>query len=77
MSVRITVDIDDDVFEAIKDIDKKQSLTLGQVISALVRQSLGKERGEPPVRNGVPLFAPKPTLRRPDLSLVNALRDGQ
>jgi hypothetical protein len=73
--MRTTVDIDDDVFHAAKSIAKTQSHTLGQVISALARQSLGKEQGAPSIRNGVPLFTPKPASTRPDLSLVNALRD--
>ena len=76
VSVRIAADIDD-VFETVKDIAKKPSPTLGRFISALVRQSFGKERSKPPVRNSVPLFGPKPVPRRPDLSLVNALRDEQ
>jgi hypothetical protein len=73
--MRTTVDIDDDVLLAAKDIAKTQSHTLGQVISALVRQSLGKDQTALSIRNGVPLFTPKPSSTRPDLSLVNALRD--
>ena len=73
--VRTTVDIDDDVLNAAKDIATKRSHTLGQVVSALMRQSLGKNQTAPSVRNGVPLFTPKPASRQPDLSLVNALRD--
>ena len=73
--MRTTVDIDDDVFQAAKNIAKTQSHTLGQVISALARQSLGKEQSALSIRNGVPLFTPKPASTRPDLSLVNALRD--
>jgi hypothetical protein len=63
------------VFQAAKDIAKTQRQTLGQVISTLVRQSLGKDQTAAPVRNGVPLFNPKPMSIRPDLSIVNALRD--
>ncbi len=73
--VRTTLDIDDDVFNAAKDIATKQSHTLGQVVSALMRQSLGKNQIAPSIRNGVPLFTPKPASRQPDLSLVNAFRD--
>ena len=73
--MRTTVDIDDDVFQAAKNIAKTQSHTLGQVISALARQSLGKEQSALSIRNGVPLFTPKPASIRPDLSLVNVLRD--
>ena len=73
--MRTTVDIDDDVLQAAKVIAKKRSRTLGQVVSALARQSLGKNQTAPSLRNGVPLFTPKATSRRPDLPLVNALRD--
>jgi Arc/MetJ family transcription regulator len=73
--MRTTLDIDDDVLQAAKGIAKTQSQTLGQVISALVRQSLGSDQTARSIRNGVPLFTPKPASTRPDLSLVNALRD--
>jgi hypothetical protein len=73
--MRTTLDIEDDVLQAAKDIAQAKSHTLGQVISALVRQSLGKDQPPPSVRNGVPLFNPKLVSTRPDLSLVNKLRD--
>jgi antitoxin component of RelBE/YafQ-DinJ toxin-antitoxin module len=47
--MRTTVDIDDDVLQAAKDIAAKQNNTLGQVISVLVRQSLRTGRIAPGV----------------------------
>jgi len=73
--MRTTVDIEDDVLNAAKDIAAKQNHTLGRVVSALLRQSLSKNQTTLSVRNGVPLFTPKPGSAPPDLPLVNALRD--
>jgi hypothetical protein len=43
-------------------------------MSKLGRQ--GVEAKNPPrMRNGVPLFVPKPGAPKPDLALVNRLRD--
>jgi hypothetical protein len=73
--VRTTLDLDDDVLQAAKEIAAARRLTAGQVLSELVRKAL-----EPApagrVRNGVPLLpgrppgAPRSTMKR-----VNELRD--
>jgi hypothetical protein len=50
--MRITLTIDDDVFSIAKELAKKQHKTVGEVISALARQSLSGNG----TRNGVPLL---------------------
>ena len=50
--------------------------TAGQVLSRLARQAL-EPKAAPKVRNGVPLFTPKPGARKPHLALVNRLRDDE
>jgi hypothetical protein len=74
--MRTTIDLDEDVVEAARELAKARSSTMGQVISELARVSLAGRRSLS-VRNGVPLFAPKPSPVRPDLALVNSLRDEQ
>lgn len=73
--VRTTLDIDDDVLQAVKELAEVRGLTAGQALSALVRQALTPARGVR-IRNGIPVLprrsakAPRPTMK-----LVNELRD--
>ena len=71
--MRTTVEIDDELLAALKELAHRQNVTLGQVISDLTRRSLPAQESE--VRNGVRVFAAKPGSTRPDLQLVNNLRD--
>jgi hypothetical protein len=73
--MRTTLDLDDDVLQAAKELASVRGTTAGKVMSELVRAALAptsKER----VRNGVPLLPRRPpgsplvTMR-----LVNDLRD--
>jgi len=73
--VRTTLDIDDDVLQATKELAANRRTTAGKVLSDLARQAL-EPAGRQAVRNGVPLLprrrrgSPKPTME-----LVNRLRD--
>ena len=75
--MRTTLDLDEDILESTKTLANSQGNTLGQVISDLLRLALQQRNIRPSTRNGVPLFVPKPGTQRPDLQLVNALRDEQ
>jgi hypothetical protein len=74
-AVRTTLDLDDDVLQAAKELAAARGVTAGRVVSDLLRKAL-TPTGPVRVRNGVPLLprrpadAPKPTMR-----LVNDLRD--
>lgn len=73
--VRTTLDIDDDILQAAKEIASSRATTAGRVISDLARKSLEPKR-PPRVRNGVPLLPRRPKgSRRPTMALVNKLRD--
>jgi hypothetical protein len=73
--VRTTLDIDDDVLEAAKELAKSRSTSAGRVLSELARQALQPKRA-PRVRNGVPLMPRRPAgAPRPTMALVNRLRD--
>lgn len=73
--MRTTLDIDDDVLEAAKDLAANRRTTAGKVLSDLARQAL-EPRRRPTVRNGVPLLPrPPPGSPKLTLDLVNRLRD--
>ena len=73
--MRITLDIDPDVLQAVKELAEQRGTTAGKVLSDLARKALvPKIRAA--VRNGVPLLRRRP-FGRPGstLVLVNRLRD--
>lgn len=73
--MRTTLDLDDDVLQAAKELASLQGRTAGQIVSDLLRKALTKPSAGK-VRNGVPLLPRRPrTAPRPTLALVNRLRD--
>jgi hypothetical protein len=73
--MRTTLDIQDDVLQAAKELAALQGKTAGQVISELARQALTPATA-PKVRNGVPVLPRRPLgSARPTMKLVNELRD--
>ena len=72
--MRTTLELDDDLLAAAKQLAQQQGETVGQVISQLARKALTSET-PPKVRNGVPLFVPDVSNSRPNLRVVNQLRD--
>lgn len=73
--MRTTLEIDDDVLQAAKEIAANRGTTAGRVLSELARKALEPKRA-PRVRNGVPLLAKRPKgSARPTMELVNRLRD--
>lgn len=73
--VRTTLDLDDDLLEAAKELAAGRGTTAGRVISDLVRQAL-EARPRVATRNGVPLLPTRPAgSRRPTMAQVNTLRD--
>ena len=83
--MRTTLDIDDDLLAAAKELARRQGGTAGQVVSRLLRQSLTASGGQPagsPSRKrprrvaGFEPFAAKPGVVTTD-EQVNALRDSE
>ena len=73
--VRTTLDIDDDVLNAAKELATARRTTAGRVISELARKAL-RPTHSARVRNGVPLLPRRPeSAPRPTMQLVNSLRD--
>ena len=73
--MRTTLDLDEDVLQAAKELAATQGKTAGQVVSELARRGLAPT-GSARLRNGVPVLphrragAPRPTMKQ-----VNDLRD--
>ena len=72
--MRTTLDIEEDVLRAAKEIARQRGMTVGQVLSDLARKSLTQKS---PVSNkhGLPLFPVQPDAGVVTLELVNQLRD--
>ncbi len=75
--MRTTLDIDEDVLNAAKEIAAVRGSSAGKVLSDLARKGLAPaEKGLVSTRNGVPVMpsrgagAPRPTMHQ-----VNQLRD--
>ena len=73
--VRTTLDLDEGILQAAKEIAAARGTTAGKVVSDLARKALTPSRAGR-VRNGVPLLPRRPTgAPRPTMTLVNTLRD--
>jgi len=72
--MRTTVDIDEDVHLAAKEIARQQGITVGQVLSDLARKSLTR-RSPVSKKHGLPQFPIQPNGAVVTLELVNHLRD--
>ena len=73
--MRTTLDLDEDILQAAKDLAAIQKSTAGRVISELVRQALTRLPAKSTLRNGVPLLPPRPGEGLVTLDTVNRLRD--
>jgi hypothetical protein len=72
--MRTTLDIEEDVLHAAKEIARQRKMTVGRVLSDLARKSLTRR---PPVsrKHSLPLFPVQPDAGPVTLELVNHLRD--
>ena len=73
-TMRTTLDIDDDVLLAVKELSRHRREPAGRLLSELARQAL-TPKVKARERNGVPLFARKPARGVVTMELVNRLRD--
>jgi hypothetical protein len=72
--MRTTVDLEEDVLLAAKEIARQQGFTLGRVLSDLARQAL-TQRISVTSKHGLPQFPVQPDAGVVTLDLVNRLRD--
>ena len=77
--MRTTLDIDDDVLQAAKEIAEVRGQTAGQVVSELLRKAIQPPRDghRQKVRNGVPLIRRRGGVPILTVALVNELRDDE
>ncbi len=75
LAVRTTLNIDDEVLRAAKELAAQRGVTAGQMLSELAREALRPAEMEAAVRNGVPLLPPREDARPVTLAAVNELRD--
>ena len=75
--MRTTLDIDEDVLQAAKEIAAMRNPTAGRVLSELARKGLRPAAPTSSSRNGVPLLPPRPGEGPVSMKLVNRLRDGE
>ena len=74
-AVRTTLDLDEDVLQAAKEMAAAKGTTAGKVLSELARTALTPTRASR-LRNGVPVLPARPAgARRPTMRQVNELRD--
>ncbi|MBM3461982.1 MAG: CopG family transcriptional regulator [Armatimonadetes bacterium] len=73
--MRTTLDIDEDVLQAARELAASRKSTVGRVLSDLARQALQPKREKRTMRNGLPLFPPRGDARVVTMDAVNRLRD--
>lgn len=75
VQMRTTLDIDEDVLQAAKEIAAMRRTTAGKILSELARKGLRPEPATAETRNGVPLLPARDEERHVSLADVNQLRD--
>lgn len=73
--MRTTLEIDDDVLGAAKEIAAIEKKSVGKVISFLARRALSPAEPRVKTRNGVPLLKIHKGARRVTSELVHQLRE--
>ncbi len=74
--MRTTLDLDEDVLQAAKELAAARGTSTGKVLSELARKGLTPDAAPVRMRNGVPLLARQPPeSSRMTMKRVNALRD--
>ena len=72
--MRTTVDLEEDILIATKEIARKRGQSMGKVLSDLARQALS-QHDSATTRNGVPLFPVQPNARVVTSELVFRLQE--
>ena len=74
--MRTTLDVEQDILLAAKEIARQRGVSVGKALSDLARQGLA-DHDVGPTRNGVPLFPIQPGAGIVTMELVNQLRDSE
>jgi hypothetical protein len=73
--MRTTLDIDEDVLQAAKELAALRKTTAGRVLTDLARRGLNPPTARGRLRNTVPVLEKRPGGRRVTMKDVNRLRD--
>ena len=76
--MRTTLDIDDDVLQAAKDLARREKKTAGRVITELVRKALGASPAGPSWKEAKALYGFRPFPKRGGIvtnELIDKLRE--
>jgi hypothetical protein len=73
--MRTTLDIEDDVLLAAKELAARRRESMGKVLSDLARQALTQSTAGSETRNGIPLIPVREDGGIVTIELVNRLRD--
>lgn len=72
--MRTTIDLEEDILIATKEIARKRGQSMGKVLSDLARQALS-QHDSATTKNGVPLFPVQPNARVVTSELVYRLQE--
>lgn len=75
--MRTTLEIDDDVLLAAKELAEAQKSTAGKVLSELARKALKPSRKPAARRNGIPLLPPRKGARPVTSATVASLLEDE
>lgn len=73
--MRTTLEIDDELLMAVKEIARQKKTTAGEVVTGLLRESLRPKSFQLEYRDGVPVLPLRPNGPLVTMELVNRLRD--
>lgn len=74
--MRTTIDIEDDILQAAKELARQRGVSIGKILSELARQALTPHESGA-YRNGIPLFPIQPNAQVVTPELVSQLGDEQ
>ncbi|MGH9607422.1 MAG: hypothetical protein ACRD3N_17170 [Terracidiphilus sp.] len=73
--MRATLDIDDDVLAAAKEMAASEGRSVGEIVSSLARQAMGSRTAQDKMRNGIPLLPARPGQPHITSELVRQLHE--
>ena len=73
--MRTTINLDEDVLQAAREMAHLHRTTIGAVISELVRKAIHSSGETAKTRNGVPILPARKSARVVTMDTVNRLRD--